>query len=148
MKLRGRGHKQTNAQEAHLSSPSEVITMLNRTEDCPKSFVLYMMTWDIFLPNCPKQPFLMAGLVSSGFSQSSLQNKVLVGYTVFSMSVILHLMFLLYNFNRLCPFWSNLHHTLAIRQCSYGRKIGAEGSVLQELCLFVILTIRWLYYDW
>ena len=31
---------------------------------------------------------------------------------------------------RLC---SNFHHTLTIRQCMFCRKIGAEGSVLQEL---------------
>ena len=43
-------------------------------------------------------------------------------------------------------FCSNLHHTLTIRQCMFGGKIGAEGSVLQELCHFVILTIRCLYY--
>ena len=29
----------------------------------------------------------------------------------------------------------------------FDRKTGAEGSVLQELCHFVILTIRCLYYD-
>ena len=45
-------------------------------------------------------------------------------------------------------FCSNVHHTLTIRQCMFDREIGAEGSVLQELCLFVILTIRCLYYDW
>ena len=33
-----------------------------------------------------------------------------------------------------------LHHTLPIRQCTFDRKMGAEGSVLQELCLFIILT--------
>ena len=37
-------------------------------------------------------------------------------------------------------FCSNFHHTLAIRHCMFCRKIGAEGSVLQELCHFVILT--------
>ena len=55
-----------------------------------------------------------------------------------------HLRCLLLAFVRFC---SNLHHTLTIRQCMFGRKIGAEGSVLQELCHFVILTIRCLYYD-
>ena len=45
-------------------------------------------------------------------------------------------------------FYSYLHHTITIRQCMFDMKIGAEGSVLQELCHFVILTIRCLYYDW
>ena len=40
-------------------------------------------------------------------------------------------------------FCSNFHHTLAIRHCMFCRKIGAEGSVLQELCHFVILTARY-----
>ena len=39
-------------------------------------------------------------------------------------------------------FCSNLHHTLTIRECMFNRKIGAEGSVLQDLCLCVILMIR------
>ena len=34
---------------------------------------------------------------------------------------------------------SNFHHTLTRRQCTCDRKIGAEKSALQELCLFVIL---------
>ena len=37
----------------------------------------------------------------------------------------------------LCP----LHNIFTIRQCMFGRKIGAEGSVFQELYDFVILTI-------
>ena len=37
-------------------------------------------------------------------------------------------------------FCSNFHHTLTIRHCMFCRKIGAEGSFLQELCHFVILT--------
>ena len=45
-------------------------------------------------------------------------------------------------------FCSYLHHTITIRQCVFERKLGAEGSVLQELCHFVILTIRFLYCDW
>ena len=40
-------------------------------------------------------------------------------------------------------FCSNFHRTLAIRHCMFCRKIGAEGSVLQELCHFVILTARY-----
>ena len=39
----------------------------------------------------------------------------------------------------LARFCSNFHHTLTIRHCMYCRKIGAEGSVLQELFHFVIL---------
>ena len=42
-------------------------------------------------------------------------------------------------------FCTNLHHTITIRQCMFDKKIRAEESVLQELCL--ILTIRCLYYD-
>ena len=42
----------------------------------------------------------------------------------------------------LARFFSNFHHTLTIRHCMFCRKIGAEGSVLQELCHFVILTAR------
>ena len=40
-------------------------------------------------------------------------------------------------------FCSNLHHTLTIRQCMFGRKKGAEGSVLQvlDLCHFVVPTL-------
>ena len=44
-------------------------------------------------------------------------------------------------------FCSNLYDIFAIGQCMFGRKMGAEGSVLQELCHLVILTIRCLYYD-
>ena len=36
-------------------------------------------------------------------------------------------------------FNSNFDYTLTIRQCTCVRKIGAEGSVLKVLCLFVIL---------
>ena len=42
----------------------------------------------------------------------------------------------------LARFCSNFHHTLIIRHCMFCRKIGVEGSVLQELCHFVILTAR------
>ena len=42
----------------------------------------------------------------------------------------------------LTRFCSNFHHTLTIRHCMFYRKKGAEGSVLQELCHFVILTAR------
>ena len=67
-----------------------------------------------------------------------LQNGVLGGYTVFSMSVIpsfhQHLRVLLCNFDSFLRFCSNLHYTLTIRECMFSRKIGAEGSVLQELC--------------
>ena len=35
-------------------------------------------------------------------------------------------------------FCSNFHNTTTIRQCVFGGKIGAEGSVSQELCNFVI----------
>ena len=57
-------------------------------------------------------------------------------YTVFSMSVdsITSIAFVW--------FCSNLQHIITIRQCMFDRKIGAEGSVLQELCHFVILTTR------
>ena len=40
-------------------------------------------------------------------------------------------------------FWSNLHTTWSILQYTCGKKIGAEGSVLLELCPFIILRIRW-----
>ena len=40
----------------------------------------------------------------------------------------------------LARFCSNFHHTLTIRHCMFCRKKGAKGSVLQELCHFVILT--------
>ena len=43
-------------------------------------------------------------------------------------------------FVALARFCSNFHHTLTIRHCMFYRKIGAEGSVLQELCHFVILN--------
>ena len=39
-------------------------------------------------------------------------------------------------------FCSNFFHTLTIRHCMFCRKKGVEGSVLQELCHFVILTAR------
>ena len=42
----------------------------------------------------------------------------------------------------LARFCSNFHHTITISNCMFCRKIGAEGSVLQELCHFVILTAR------
>ena len=45
-------------------------------------------------------------------------------------------------------FCSDLHHTITIRQCMFDRKIRAEGSVFQDLCHFVILTIRCFYFDW
>ena len=82
-------------------------------------------------------------------------NGVLVGYTVFSMSMIPKFRYsvniwgvysiTLIAFVRVC---SLLQHTLTIRQCMFDRKKGAETSVLQELWYFVILTIRCLYYDW
>ena len=69
-----------------------------------------------------------------------------MGYTVFSMSVIpsfcQHLGFCSITWIAFVRFFFNLHHTLTIRQCMFDRKIGAEGSVLQELCHFVILIIR------
>ena len=37
-------------------------------------------------------------------------------------------------------FCSNFQHTLTVRQHMFYRKIGTEGSVLQELCHFVILS--------
>ena len=43
-------------------------------------------------------------------------------------------------FVALARFCSNFHHTLTIRHCMFCKKIGAEGSVLQELCHFVILN--------
>ena len=45
-------------------------------------------------------------------------------------------------FVALARFCSNFHHTLTNRHCMFYRKIGAEGSVLQELCHFVILNAR------
>ena len=59
-----------------------------------------------------------------------------------------HLMILLKTLTAFVRFCSNLHHTITIRQCMFDIKIGAEGSVLQELCHFVILTINCLCYDW
>ena len=38
-------------------------------------------------------------------------------------------------FVRFCP---NFHHTITVRHCMFGDKIGAEGSVLQKQCHFVI----------
>ena len=43
-------------------------------------------------------------------------------------------------FVALARFCSNFHHTLTIRHCKFCKKIGAEGSVLQTLCHFVILN--------
>ena len=43
-------------------------------------------------------------------------------------------------FVALARFCSNFHHRLTIRHCMFRKKIGAEGSVLQELCHFVILN--------
>ena len=67
------------------------------------------------------------------------QNIVLVGYTVFSMSVILwfHQFYGIYFITLIAfvRFCSNLHHTLTIRQCMFDRKIGAAGSVLQVMPL-------------
>ena len=34
-------------------------------------------------------------------------------------------------------FCSNFHNTITVRQCVFGGKIGAEGSVLQKICHFV-----------
>ena len=45
-------------------------------------------------------------------------------------------------FVALARFCSNFHHTLTNRHCMFCRKIGAEGSVLQELCHFIILNAR------
>ena len=45
-------------------------------------------------------------------------------------------------FVALARFCSNFHHTLTNRHCMFCRKIGAEGSVLQELCHFVFLNAR------
>ena len=49
---------------------------------------------------------------------------------------------LIYNLSSSCPIFSNFHHTSTIRNCMFCRKIGAEGSVSQELCSFVVLTVR------
>ena len=51
------------------------------------------------------------------------------------------------NFDSFCLILFIFTHTITIRQCMFERKIGTEGSVLQELCHLVILTIRCLYYD-
>ena len=37
--------------------------------------------------------------------------------------------------------FSNLHHPCTIRQCVCGKKRRTKGSVVQELCNFVILSI-------
>ena len=47
---------------------------------------------------------------------------------------------LVYNFSSFCPILFKFKHTLTIRQCMFCRKIGAKGSVLQELCHLIILT--------
>ena len=72
------------------------------------------------------------------------QNVVLGEYTVLSISVIPKFrQHLLYYLDSFCPilfkFKSHLNSARLVQ------KIGAEGSVLQELCHFVILTIRCLY---
>ena len=41
----------------------------------------------------------------------------------------------------LARFCSNFHHTLTIRHYTFCRKIGAKGSVLQELCHFLFFTV-------
>ena len=56
--------------------------------------------------------------------------------------------FLLYNFDSFCLILfvftpHHYHQTVHV-----WKEKGAEGSVLQELCHFVILTTRCLYYDW
>ena len=58
----------------------------------------------------------------------------------FRHSVIIFLRFCSVTLVALARFCSNFHHTLTIRHCMFCRKIGAEGSVLQELCHFVVLT--------
>ena len=63
------------------------------------------------------------------------------------LSFCQHLRFCSITLIAVVRFCSDLHHTLTIRQCLFGRKIGAEGSVLEELYLFVILTVRCLYSD-
>ena len=74
-----------------------------------------------------------------------------MGYTVFSMSVIpsfhQHLNVLPYNLDSFCQTLFKFTPHLAIRECMFNRKIGAEGSVLQELCLFVVLVIRCIITD-
>ena len=39
-------------------------------------------------------------------------------------------------------FCSNWYTTITIRQCMFGRNIGAEGAILQELCYFVNLNVK------
>ena len=93
----------------------------------------------------------MGASVSHGHFLYPPQNVVLGGYTVLSLSVIpwfrhSEIIFLWFCSVTLVPtarFCSNFHHTLAIRHCMFCRKIWAEGSVLQELCHFVILTARY-----
>ena len=62
-------------------------------------------------------------------------------------SVRQHLRLLLYNFDSFSPILFKFTHTLTIRQCMLDWKIGAEVSVLQELCHFVILIIRCIITD-
>ena len=38
------------------------------------------------------------------------------------------------------------HHTFTIRQCMFSMKKGADGSVLQELCHFVVLNVLCMQY--
>ena len=59
----------------------------------------------------------------------------------FRHSVIIFYRFCSVTFVALARFCSNFHHTLTIRHCMFYKKIGAEGSVLQELCHFVILNV-------
>ena len=40
------------------------------------------------------------------------------------------------------------HHTFTIRQCMFSMKKGADGSVLQELCHFVVLNVLCMQYCW
>ena len=56
-------------------------------------------------------------------------------------SVIIFYRFCSVTFVALARFCSNFHYTLTIRHCMFYKKIGAEGSVLQELCHFVILNV-------
>ena len=81
-----------------------------------------------------------------------LQNVVLGGYTVSACPSFCDFVIPRFcdHFLRFCSvtlvalaqFCSNFHHTLTIKHCMFCRKIGAEGSVLQELCYYVILTAR------
>ena len=74
-----------------------------------------------------------------------------MGYTVFCMSMIpkfsQHLRLLLYNFNSFCSILFKFIPHLNHQTMHFGRKIGAEGSVLQELCHFVILIIKCIITD-